>query len=77
MQQRADFLAKQGLAKLRGAARDLGAAVLDDGMGFSLPRKPVIKQRLGQQTAAVVCGGRVTWEFGRQRGHQELLGTDH
>lgn len=119
MQQRADFLAEQGLAERRGqhvilvrnllgtlrnrelaqAARDIAVetglehrpvadgqhvagvyrrsvmlaggryAMLDDGMGFSLvPWKPVIEQRLGQQIAATVSGGGVSWEFGRQRG---------
>ncbi|MRE89627.1 DUF3363 domain-containing protein [Stenotrophomonas sp. M37] len=44
-------------------------AMLDDGMGFSLvPWKPVIEQRLGQQLAATVRGGGVSWEIGRQRG---------
>lgn len=44
-------------------------AMLDDGMGFSLvPWKPVIEQRLGQRLAATVRAGRVSWEFGRQRG---------
>lgn len=44
-------------------------AMLDDGMGFSLvPWRPVIEQRLGQQLAASVRGGGVTWEIGRQRG---------
>ena len=44
-------------------------AVLDDCLGFSLvPWKPVIKQRLGQQLAATVHGGGVSWEIGRQRG---------
>ena len=43
-------------------------AMLDDGMGFSLvPWKPVIEQRLGQQLAAMVRGGGVSWEIGRQR----------
>ncbi|WP_159078897.1 relaxase/mobilization nuclease domain-containing protein [Orrella marina] len=43
-------------------------AMLDDGMGFSLvPWRPVIEQRLGQQVAATVNGGRVSWEIGRQR----------
>src|SRR5690606_3374753 len=43
-------------------------AVLDDGMGFSLvPWRSVIEQRLGQQIAATVRGGRVSWEIGRQR----------
>lgn len=120
LQQRADFLAEQGLAEKRGqrvilarnllatlrnrelaqAAKDIAAetglkhypvadgqrvagiyrrnvmlvsgryAMLDDGMGFSLvPWKPVIEQRLGQQMAATVRGGRVSWEIGRQRGH--------
>ncbi|EMW0834839.1 relaxase/mobilization nuclease and DUF3363 domain-containing protein [Enterobacter roggenkampii] len=44
-------------------------AMLDDGMGFSLvPWKPVIEQRLGQQTAAITRGGSVSWEVGRIRG---------
>jgi len=44
-------------------------AMLDDGMGFSLvPWKPVIEQRLGQQLAATVRGGGVSWEIGKQRG---------
>jgi type IV secretory pathway VirD2 relaxase len=44
-------------------------AMLDDGMGFSLvPWKPVIEQRLGQTLMAVVRGGGVSWEFGRQIG---------
>ncbi len=44
-------------------------AMLDDGMGFSLvPWKPVIEQRLGQQVAATMRGGGVSWEIGRQRG---------
>ena len=44
-------------------------AMLDDGIGFSLvPWKPVIEQRLGQQIAAKVRGGGVSWEVGRQRG---------
>lgn len=43
-------------------------AMLDDGMRFSLvPWKPVIEQRLGQQLAATVHGGGVSWEFGRSR----------
>ncbi|HAQ72482.1 MAG TPA: type VI secretion protein, partial [Pseudomonas sp.] len=43
-------------------------AMLDDGMGFSLvPWRPVIEQRLGQQLAATVRGGGVSWEIGRQR----------
>jgi hypothetical protein len=43
--------------------------MLDDGMGFSLvPWKPVIEQRLGQQLAATVRGGGVSWEIGRARG---------
>lgn len=119
MQQRADFLADQGLAERRGqrvilarnllgtlrnrelaqAAKDIAAetglehrpvaegqrvagiyrrsvmlasgryAMLDDGMGFSLvPWRPVIEQRLGQQLAATLRGGGVSWEIGRQRG---------
>ncbi|MBB5213966.1 relaxase/mobilization nuclease and DUF3363 domain-containing protein [Parapusillimonas granuli] len=44
-------------------------AVLDDGLGFSLvPWRPVIEQRLGQQLAAMVRGGDVSWEIGRQHG---------
>ncbi len=119
LQQRADFLAEQGLAEKRGprvilarnllatlrnrelaqAAKDIATetglehrpvgdgqrvagiyrrnvmlasgryAMLDDGKGFSLvPWKPVIEQRLGQQIAATVRGGSVSWEIGRQRG---------
>ncbi|MET2522934.1 relaxase/mobilization nuclease and DUF3363 domain-containing protein [Ralstonia sp. SM1884_UCD616_TZ26] len=44
-------------------------AMLDDGMGFSLvPWKPVIEQRFGQQIAATVRRGGVSWEIGRHRG---------
>ncbi|ELV3007895.1 relaxase/mobilization nuclease and DUF3363 domain-containing protein [Pseudomonas aeruginosa] len=44
-------------------------AMLDDGMGFALvPWKPVIEQRLGQQIAATVRGGGVSWEIGRRLG---------
>ena len=44
-------------------------AMLDDGRSFSLvPWKPVIEQRLGQQLAATVLRGGVSWEVGRQRG---------
>ena len=119
LQQRADFLAEQGLAERRGqrlilarnllgtlrnrelaqAAKDIATetglehrpvadgqrvagtyrrsvmlasgryAMLDDGMGFSLvPWKPVIEQRLGQQLAAVVRSGVVSWDVGRGRG---------
>lgn len=119
LRERADFLAKQGLAQRRGqrvvlarnllatlrgrelvqVAKDIAAetglehrpvadgqrvagiyrrsvmlasgryAMLDDGMGFSLvPWKPMIEQRLGQQLAATVRGGGVSWEIGRQRG---------
>ena len=119
MQQRAGFLAEQGLAERRGqrvilarnllgtlrnrelaqAAKDIAGetglehrpvadgqrvtgiyrrsvmlasgryAMLDDGMGFSLvPWKPVIEQRLGQQLAATVRGGGVSWEIGRRLG---------
>lgn len=119
LQQRADFLADQGLAERRGqrvilarnllgtlrnrelaqAAKGIAAetglehrpltdgqrvagiyrrsvmlasgryAMLDDGKGFSLvPWKPIIEQRLGQQLAATVRGGGVSWEIGRQRG---------
>ncbi len=118
LQQRADFLAEQGLAERRGQrvilarnllatlrGRDLAKAVqdiatetglehrpvadgqrvagiyrrsvmlasgryamLDDGMGFSLvPWRPVIEQRLGQQIAATMRGGGVSWDIGRTR----------
>ena len=44
-------------------------AMLDDGVGFTLvPWRPVIEQRLGQQLAAVVRGGFVSWDIGRSRG---------
>ncbi|MFF6656533.1 relaxase/mobilization nuclease domain-containing protein [Pseudomonas aeruginosa] len=44
-------------------------AMLDDGKVFSLvPWRPVIEQRLGQQIAATVRGGGVSWEVGRQLG---------
>ncbi|WP_413439438.1 DUF3363 domain-containing protein [Sulfuriferula sp. GW1] len=44
-------------------------AMLDDSIGFSLvPWRPMIEQRLGQTMTAVVRGGVVSWEFGRQRG---------
>lgn len=119
LQQRADFLAEQGLAEKRGqrvilvrnllgtlrnrelaqATKDIAAetglehrpmadgqrvagiyrrsvmlasgryAMLDDGMGFSLvPWRPIIEQQFGQQLAATVRGGGVSWEIGRQRG---------
>ena len=119
LQQRADFLVDQGLAKRNGqrvilardllatlrvreiaaAAQDIAAktglthrvvtdgervsgvyrrsvmlasgrfAMLDDGIGFSLvPWRPMIEQRLGQIMTAVVRGGEVSWEVGRQRG---------
>jgi type IV secretory pathway VirD2 relaxase len=119
MQQRADFLAEQGLAERRDqrvilarnllgtlrnrelaqAAKDIAGetglehrpvvdgqrvigiyrrsimltsgrfAMLDDGLGFTLvPWKPVIEQWLGQQLAATVHGGGVSWEIGRTRG---------
>ena len=119
IQQRADFLAEQGLAERRGqriilarnllgtlrnrelaqAAKDIAAetglehrptadgqrlagiyrrsvmlvsgryAMLDDGMGFSLVLwKPVIEQRLGQQIAATMRGGVVSWDVVRGRG---------
>lgn len=46
-------------------------AMLDDGKGFSLvPWRPVIEQRLGQQIAALVRGGGVSWAIGRQQGPQ-------
>ncbi len=119
MQQRADFLAEQGLVERRGqrvilarnllgtlrnrelaqAAKDIAAktglehrlvadgqrvagiyrrsvmlasgryVMLDDGMGFSLvPWKSMIEQHLGQQFAATVRGGGVSWNLGRQPG---------
>ena len=41
-------------------------AMLDDGAGFNLvPWKPVIEQRLGQQLAATVRDGGVSWEVAR------------
>lgn len=44
-------------------------AMLDDSKGFSLvPWRPVVEQRLGQQIAATVRGGGVSWEFGRSKG---------
>ncbi|MBO9355933.1 DUF3363 domain-containing protein [Bordetella petrii] len=44
-------------------------AMLDDGMGFTLvPWRPVVELRLGQSMSATVQAGRVTWEFGRERG---------
>jgi len=44
-------------------------AMLDDGMGFSLvPWKPVIEQQLGQNIAAMVLRGGVSWEIGFKRG---------
>jgi type IV secretory pathway VirD2 relaxase len=44
-------------------------AMLSDGMGFELvPWRPVIEERLGKTISAVVRGGDVTWELGRQRG---------
>ena len=119
LQQRADFLAEQGLAERRGQrvilARNLLAtlrnreltqaaqniatetglehrsvatgervsgvyrrsvmlasgrfAMLDDGKGSVwCPWQPVIEQRLGQQIAATVRGGGVSWEIGRTKG---------
>jgi type IV secretory pathway VirD2 relaxase len=44
-------------------------AMIDDGLGFTLvPWKPVIEQRIGQRMAAIVRGGGVTWELGRNIG---------
>ena len=44
-------------------------AMLGDGIAFSLvPWRPVIEQRLGQQLAATVRSGSVSWDIGRQRG---------
>ncbi|HDL6904400.1 TPA: relaxase/mobilization nuclease and DUF3363 domain-containing protein [Yersinia enterocolitica] len=46
-------------------------AMLDDGIGFSLvPWRPVIEQRLGQQIAATMRSGAVSWEIGWQQGLQ-------
>ena len=46
-------------------------AMLDNGMGFSLvPWRPVIEQRLGQQIAATVRGGGVSWEVGGEEGRR-------
>lgn len=43
--------------------------MLGDGMGFSpMAWRPVIEQPLGQQIAATVRGGGVSWEAGRARG---------
>ncbi|HEK3745012.1 TPA: relaxase/mobilization nuclease and DUF3363 domain-containing protein [Pseudomonas aeruginosa] len=44
-------------------------AMLVDGLGFSLvPWRPVIEKLLGQQLAATVNSGGVSWEVGRARG---------
>lgn len=44
-------------------------AMIDEGMSFLLvPWRLVIERRLGQQLAATVRGGGVSWEIGRQRG---------
>jgi len=44
-------------------------AMLDDGIGFSLvPWRPVIEPKLGQSLSAVMQGGSVSWQLGRQRG---------
>lgn len=44
-------------------------AVLDDGLGFTLvPWRPIVEHHLGQSVSATLQAGRVTWEFGRQRG---------
>ncbi|WP_447535747.1 DUF3363 domain-containing protein [Escherichia coli] len=42
--------------------------MLDDAKGSSLVRWKPIEQRLGEQLAATVRGGGVSWEIGRQRG---------
>ena len=43
-------------------------AMLDDCKGFSLvPWRPVIEQRQGQQIAAIMHSGSVSWEIGRRR----------
>jgi len=44
-------------------------AMLVDGLGFSLvPWRPVSEKLLGQQLAATVNSGGVSWEVGRARG---------
>ena len=44
-------------------------AMIDDSLSFCLvPWRPVIEQRLGQQIAATVRGGGVSWEIGRRPG---------
>ncbi len=44
-------------------------AMLDNGLGFALvPWRPVIEQALGRKIAAVMRGGDVDWQLGRQRG---------
>jgi hypothetical protein len=44
-------------------------AMLDNGLGFALvPWRPVIEQALGRSVAAVMRGGEVDWQLGRQRG---------
>ncbi|MBU9833700.1 DUF3363 domain-containing protein [Rahnella sp. L72c] len=44
-------------------------AMFDDGVGFSLvPWKPVIEPWRGQQLAATIRRGGVSWEIGKQRG---------
>lgn len=61
--------------RIRGTYRrsiDLASgrfAMLDDATGFSLvPWRPVIEKRVGQSLSAVIQDGRVSWEFGRDRG---------
>jgi type IV secretory pathway VirD2 relaxase len=44
-------------------------AVLEDGMGFHLvPWRPVLEKRVGQHLSAVVRGGQVSFDFGKERG---------
>jgi hypothetical protein len=45
-------------------------AMIDDGLGFQLvPWRPTIEQHLGRQVGGVMMpGGRVDWDFGRDRG---------
>jgi type IV secretory pathway VirD2 relaxase len=44
-------------------------AMLDNGLGFALvPWQPVVEKALGRSVTAVMRGGEVNWELGRQRG---------
>jgi hypothetical protein len=43
--------------------------VIDDGPGFSLvPWRPVIEKEIGREVIGVMCGGDVSWQFGRKLG---------